>query len=56
MIQGKTNSEIATILSLSALTIRTHLERIYQKREVKVRTTAAIQALERLGFLSAVPS
>jgi len=51
VMQGKTNPEIASILSLSALTIRTHLERVYQKLEVETRTAAAMQALEKLGFL-----
>jgi DNA-binding CsgD family transcriptional regulator len=44
--QGKTNREIAIILSLSPLTVRTHLEHIFRKIGVETRTAAAIRALE----------
>jgi len=49
--QGKTNPEIATILSLSPRTVQTHLARIYQKLGVETRTAATRQALETLGLL-----
>jgi DNA-binding CsgD family transcriptional regulator len=52
VIQGKTNSEVATILSLSVLTIRTHLEHIYKKLGVSNRTAATMKALGTLGFVN----
>jgi len=51
LIQGKTNPEIGTILSLSPRTVQTHLERIYQKLGVETRAAATMQALESLGFM-----
>jgi DNA-binding CsgD family transcriptional regulator len=50
VMQGKTNQEIASILTLSPLTVRTHLEHIYRKLEVETRTAATRQALETLGL------
>ncbi len=47
--EGKTNKEVATILGLSPLTVRTHLEHIFQKLGVETRTAAAVRALEALG-------
>lgn len=44
--QGKTNAEIATILSMSHRTVQKHLERIYQKLGVETRTAAAMRALD----------
>ena len=41
---GKTNPEIGTILSLSRLTVRTHLEHVYRKLGVETRTAAAAMA------------
>ena len=49
VIQGKTNPEIATILGVSTLTVRTHLERVFAKLKVETRTAAVRQALEILG-------
>jgi len=46
--QGKTNPEIAVILGLSPLTVRTHLEHIYQKLGVETRTAATMRALETM--------
>jgi DNA-binding CsgD family transcriptional regulator len=43
--QGKTNDEIATILSLSRRTVEKHLENIYPKLGVENRTAAAARAL-----------
>ena len=48
--QGKTNPEIATILGLSPLTVRTHLEHIYQKLGVETRLAATVRAQETLGL------
>jgi DNA-binding CsgD family transcriptional regulator len=50
VIQGKDNKTIASQLSVSPTTIRKHLEHIYSKWEVKSRTEAIAQALEKLGF------
>lgn len=43
--EGKTNPEIATILSLSSRTVQKHLEHIFQKLGVETRTAAAARAL-----------
>jgi DNA-binding CsgD family transcriptional regulator len=48
--QGKTNREVATILALSPLTVRTHLEHVYKKLGVETRTAATVRALEALGW------
>ncbi|MGO9358652.1 MAG: helix-turn-helix transcriptional regulator [Xanthobacteraceae bacterium] len=42
---GKTNSEIAAVLAISARTVQKHLEHIFQKLGVETRTAAAIRAL-----------
>lgn len=42
--QGKTNGEVATILSISARTVQKHLEHIYPKLAVGTRTAAAVRA------------
>jgi DNA-binding CsgD family transcriptional regulator len=44
--RGRTNSEIAQILRLSARTIQKHVEHIFQKLGVETRTSAAAQAWE----------
>ena len=46
--QGKTNREIAEILSLSPRTINKHLEQIYSKIQVDNRTAAASIAIQSL--------
>ena len=43
---GKTNPEIATILGISRLTVKKHLEHIFQALSVETRTAAAAAALE----------
>jgi DNA-binding CsgD family transcriptional regulator len=45
--EGKRNSEIATILGISPLTIRKHLENIFAKLGVETRTAAAAAARHR---------
>jgi DNA-binding CsgD family transcriptional regulator len=42
---GKTNSEIAEVLTISARTVQKHLEHIFQKLGVETRMAAAIRAL-----------
>jgi DNA-binding CsgD family transcriptional regulator len=44
---GKTNSEIAVILGVSSLTIKKHLEHIFEQLGVENRTAASTIALER---------
>jgi DNA-binding CsgD family transcriptional regulator len=49
---GKTNPEIAIILGISRLTVKKHLENIFQALSVETRTAAAAAALE---IASSVP-
>lgn len=42
--RGKTNSEIAAVLFVSPLTVRKHLEHIFEKLDVRTRTAAAAYA------------
>jgi DNA-binding CsgD family transcriptional regulator len=50
--EGKTNQEVATILNLSSLTVRTHLEHIFRKLGVETRTAAAVRALPALRSIA----
>ena len=43
--QGKTNKEIAAVLYVSPLTIRTHLEHVYEKLGVGNRAEAVARVL-----------
>jgi DNA-binding NarL/FixJ family response regulator len=49
--RGKTNQEIAQILGLSALTVKTYVQRIIGKLGVSDRTQAAVRAAQ-LGLLA----
>ena len=49
--KGKENLEIANILFVGIATVRKHLEHLYQKLDVKTRTSAVVEALKRLGML-----
>lgn len=49
VIQGKTNRDIAEILSLSPRTVHKHLEHVFEKLGVETRTAAAALALQRVG-------
>jgi DNA-binding NarL/FixJ family response regulator len=51
LAQGQTNREIAQILVLSTLTVKTHVQRIIRKLGVSDRTQAAVRAAE-LGLLA----
>lgn len=44
--QGKSNKEIAEQLNIAERTVRSHLENILQKLDVKNRTEAAIKAVQ----------
>jgi DNA-binding CsgD family transcriptional regulator len=50
---GKTNGEIATLLTISARTVQKHLEHIFQKLGVETRTAAAVRALAAADELAA---
>jgi DNA-binding NarL/FixJ family response regulator len=47
--QGKTNSDIATILGISESTVKKHLLEIFQTLGVETRSAATLRALEVLG-------
>ncbi len=49
---GKTNKEIAHILGINPLTVRTQLARIFQKCGLENRTAAALMYLEAQGKLT----
>jgi DNA-binding NarL/FixJ family response regulator len=46
LIQGKRNSEIASILSSKTRTVQKHIQNIFNKLGVETRTAAALLALE----------
>ncbi|WP_316431458.1 LuxR C-terminal-related transcriptional regulator [Leptolyngbya sp. NK1-12] len=50
---SKSNAEIADILGISELTVKKHLEHIYQKFGVQGRIAAVTYALDKLGVLRA---
>jgi DNA-binding NarL/FixJ family response regulator len=47
--QGKTNSDIATILGISESTIKKYVQEIFEKLGVETRGAAAVRALEALN-------
>lgn len=47
--QGKSNSDVGTILGMSDKTVKIHLGHIYEKLSVETRTAAALQAVEVLS-------
>ncbi|OFW04109.1 MAG: hypothetical protein A3I61_15650 [Acidobacteria bacterium RIFCSPLOWO2_02_FULL_68_18] len=47
LVEGKTNAEIAVILSVRARTVDKHCERVYQKLSVENRTAAVRYVLDR---------
>ena len=47
MAKGSPNKEIASVLSISESTAKTHVANIFQKLDVKDRTEAVTQAMQR---------
>ncbi len=52
VVEGQTNREIASKLSLSVGTVKIHVEHIIAKLGVADRTQAAVRAVERGLLLS----
>jgi LuxR family transcriptional regulator/LuxR family quorum-sensing system transcriptional regulator CciR len=50
MAQGKSASDIATILAISPDTVKTYVKRLYEKLQVGDRVAAAVKGL-RLGLI-----
>ena len=48
--QGKTDKEVAGLLYVSPLTVKKHLEHVYEKLGVKSRTEAVALALKSFGL------
>jgi len=51
LAQGKTNPDIATILSITESTVKKHVQEIFEKLGVETRGAAAVRALEVLSSL-----
>ena len=51
--QGKTNADIATILTISESTVKKHLLEIFEKLGVETRSAATLRALEAIGSTAA---
>jgi DNA-binding NarL/FixJ family response regulator len=49
LAQGKTNSDIATILGISESTVKKHVQEMFDKLGVETRGAAAVRALEVLN-------
>jgi DNA-binding NarL/FixJ family response regulator len=47
--QGKTNSDIATILGITESTVKKHVQEIFEKLGVETRGAATVRALEMLN-------
>ncbi len=54
LAQGKTNSDIATILGITESTVKKHVQEIFEKLGVETRGAATVRALEVLN--STVPA
>lgn len=50
--QGKTNSDIATILNISESTVKKHMLEVFEKLGVETRSAATLRALEALSVPS----
>jgi len=53
--QGKTNSDIATILGITESTVKKHVQEIFDNLGVETRSAAAVRALEVLNSSPAAP-
>ncbi len=51
LAQGKTNSDIATILGITESTVKKHVQEIFEKLGVETRGAATVRTLEVLGSL-----
>lgn len=51
LCQGKTNSDIATILGITESTVKKHVQEIFEKLGVETRSAATLCALESLSSL-----
>jgi DNA-binding NarL/FixJ family response regulator len=49
LAQGKTNSDIATILGISESTVKKHVQEMFEKLGVETRGAATVRALEALN-------
>jgi DNA-binding NarL/FixJ family response regulator len=49
LAQGKTNSDIATILGITESTVKKHVQEVFEKLGVETRSAAAVHALEALN-------
>jgi DNA-binding NarL/FixJ family response regulator len=54
LAQGKTNSDIASILGITESTVKKHVQEMFEKLGVESRGAATIRALETLNAESAV--
>jgi DNA-binding NarL/FixJ family response regulator len=52
LAQGKTNSDIASILGISESTVKKHVQEIFEKLGVETRGAATVRALEVLTMLN----
>jgi DNA-binding NarL/FixJ family response regulator len=49
LAQGKTNSDIATILGITESTVKKHVQEVFEKTGVETRGAATVRALEMLN-------
>ena len=49
LAQGKTNSDIATILGITESTVKKHVQEMFDKLGVETRGAATVRALEVLN-------
>src|SRR5437773_3861592 len=54
LAQGKTNSDIATILGITESTVKKHVQEMFEKLGVETRGAASVRALEVLSSRSSV--
>ena len=52
LAQGKTNSDIATILGITESTVKKHVQELFEKLGVETRGAAIVRALEELSSQS----